>query len=262
MSLMWRFMFWKDDIILSFVEFCRSLSTTFNPTLFRVKRKMRSLPKEGNDKSLYLILNGPSLNKQDISVFKGKTLMFVNRGFLHKEYRNLQPKYHAFIDSKMRDGIWPVEWIDEIWSMSPDTTILMPLHWYNCSRFARFRNDNRVYWLNWSVPFHALGVAGACFSYAIQQGFEKLFFTGFDANGIICELLDISDSHFYGEDEELKGRNSLQFAQGLYMHARHLRDWYRMGSYCQNKNLKVYNFSGAGLIDGFPKISLDDALRG
>lgn len=261
MSILWRFMFWKDDVILSFLEFGRSLKTMFNPSLIRVKREMRSLPKEGMSRSLYLILNGPSLNKQDISVLKGKTVMFVNRGFLHKEYQNLQPQYHVFIDSKMRDGVWPTEWIDEIWRMSPNTKILLPLSWYKCGRFKRFRSDKRMYWLNWSVPFNALGVAGACFSYAIQQKFEKLYFTGFDANGIICELLDLSNSHFYGEDEELKNRNSLQFALGLYMHGRHLRDWFRMGAYCEKKGLKVYNCSGAGLIDSFPKISLEEATK-
>lgn len=255
-------MFWKDDIILSLLNKIMTLKTTFNPSLIKVKREMRSRPKEGHGRSLYLILNGPSLKKQNISLLKGKILMFVNRGFMHSEYKNLQPKYHAFIDTKMRDGIWPVEWIDEIWEMSPETKILLPLSWYRLQRFCRFRDDDRIYWLNWSVPFNALGVAGACFSYAIQQRFEKIFFTGFDANGIICEMLDMSESHFYGEDEELRGRNSLQYAQGLYMHGRHLRDWYLMGTYCQKVGVEVYNFTGAGLIDGFKKITFNDAIKG
>lgn len=262
MSILWNFMFWKDDVILSTLDKILSLKVALNPVLIRVRHHMRSLPKEGKGKSLYLILNGPSLKRQDISVLKGKTLMFVNRGFMHSEYQNLQPAYHAFIDSKMRDGIWPVEWIDEIWNMSPNTKVLLPIKWYTLPKFERFRKDKRIYWLNWSVPFNALGVAGACFSYAIQQQFEKLFFTGFDANGIACEMLEKSDSHFYGEDEELKGRNSLQFAQGLYMHGRHLRDWYRMGAYCKKKGIEVYNFTEAGLIDSFTNISFDEAIKG
>lgn len=259
MSILWKFMFWKDDVILSILDKLLSLRTALNPTLIRVKRQMRSQPKDGIGKSLYLILNGPSLKRQDISTLKGKILMFVNRGFMHNEYKMLQPSYHAFIDTKMRDGIWPVEWIDEIWAMSPKTKILLPIEWYRLRKFEKFRNDTRVYWLNWSVPFNALGVAGACFSYAIQQRFKNLFFTGFDANGIACEMLEMSESHFYGEDEELKGRNSLQFAQGLYMHGRHLRDWFRMGDYCKKKGINVYNFTGAGLIDNFERITLEEA---
>ena len=260
MSKLWDFMFWKDDVILSTIDSIRSLKNSLSPTLIRVKHKMRSLPKEGVGKNLYLILNGPSLKNQDISVLKGKITMFVNRGFMHRDYKNLQPSYHAFIDTKMRDGVWPLEWIDSIWEMSQDTKILLPIEWYKLSKFERFRYDERVYWLNWNIPFNALGVAGACFSFALQQKFNKLFFTGFDANGIACEMLEMSESHFYGEDEELKGRNSLQFAQGLYMHGRHLRDWYRMGAYCKKKGLHVYNFSGAGLIDSFPKITIEDAV--
>lgn len=261
-SLLWRFMFWKDDVILGALESVRSLKHKLTPSLISAKKEMRAIPKIGIGKDLYLILNGPSLNRQDISVLKGKTLMFVNRGFKHKEYKNLQPAFHAFIDSKMRDGIWPTEWIEEIWDMSPNTMILLPISWHNNERFSKYKDDKRVYWLNWNVPFHSLGVAGACFSFAIQQRFNRLYFTGFDANGIACEMLEMSDSHFYGEDEELKGRNSLQFALGLYMHGRHLRDWFRMGRYCEEKGLKVYNFSGGGLIDSFPRISIEEATEG
>lgn len=254
-------MFWKDDIILYLLDFILSLKYSINPTLISLRRKMKALPIEGKGKNLYLILNGPSLIKQDISILKGKDVMFVNRGFKHEEYSNIQPKYHVFIDSKMLNGVWPTEWIDLIWRISPETKIILPYSWFVNPLFKRFRNNDKVIWLYWEVPFRSLGVAGSCFSYAITQKYSKVFFTGFDANGPAFEMLEMSDSHFYGEDEELKGRNSLQFALSLYMHGRHLRDWYRMGEYVKTKKTQFYNMSEGGMIDSFPRICLSDAAQ-
>ena len=56
-----------------------------------IYKKMQSMPHEGKGRDLFIILNGPSLKKQDISTLKGKDLMFVNRGFMHPLYKELQP---------------------------------------------------------------------------------------------------------------------------------------------------------------------------
>lgn len=259
-SRLWDFMFRKDDWFLNVIYFLSSLRGRFNykhrSLMSRIAYRHNNEPK----KSLFLILNGPSLKKQNISILKGKDVMFVNRGFMHPDYELLKPRYHVFVDSKMAKGIWPVDWLNEIWAKSPDTKILLPAEWYLNHRFKAFRGDERILWIADKLPFNSLGVAGECFIFAIKENYSKLFFTGFDANGIAVELLQQSESHFYGEDEELKGRNSLQFAQGLYMHARHLRDWYRMGDYCRKQGIKVYNFSEGGLIDNFEMATIKEVL--
>lgn len=260
-SILWRFMFWKDDLILATLSSLMSLKSYLSPSLVSLRMKMKNLPKEGVGRNIYIILNGPSLKKQDISVLKGKDVMFVNRGFLHKDYEILQPKYHIFEDTKMLNGIWPTDWFDEIWKKSPQTKIVLPYAWYAKPRFEPYRNNEKVYWLPWYVPFHSLGVAGSCFSLAILQKYSKAFFTGFDANAPAFEMLQMSESHFYGEDSELKGRNSLQFALSLYMHGRHLRDWYRMGDYVKKTDTQFFNMTEGGMIDSFPRISLLEASK-
>lgn len=259
MSILWRFMFWKDDVILGTLSSILSIKNTFNSTLIVLKRRMKKKPKEGKGQSIYIILNGPSLKKQDISVLKGLNIIFVNRGFLHEEYAMLQPKYHVFEDSKLLNGEWPTEWFEEIWKLSPKTIIVLPCAWYTNSRFEKYHKCDKIFWLPWYVPFHSLGVAGSCFSLAILKKYSKAYFTGFDANAPAFEMLQMSESHFYGEDEELKGRNSLQFALSLYMHGRHLRDWHRMGDYVKTTETEFLNMTEGGMIDSFPRISLKEA---
>lgn len=261
MSILWRFMFWKDDVILDCLNKVRSIKSLMNPTLVCLRRRMKRLPTDGQGRNVYIILNGPSLKKQDISVLKGKDVMFVNRGFLHKDYVDLKPKYHIFEDTKMLNGTWPISWFDDIWRLSPQTVIVLPYAWYTNARFASFRNNNKIYWMPWHVPFNSLGVAGSCFSLAILKKYSKAFFTGFDANAPAYEMLNMSDSHFYGEDSELKGRNTLQFALSLYMHGRHLRDWYKMGDYVKNSGTQFINMTEGGIIDSFPRMTLSKAAN-
>lgn len=249
----WSLMVKKDDWILSFVEEVRSFKNGLNGTLRSLRKRMRSLPLEGVGEDLYVLLNAPSLNTQDLSVLADKNTMFVNRGFMHPLYEKLQPKYHVFIDTKMLKGVWPVSWLEEIWKKSPNTKILLPIEWYLNPLFAEYRNNEKIYWLNWELPFHNLGVSGACFAFAIQQKFEQIFFAGFDANGIGYELVNAANSHFYGNDEELLGRTTEQFAIGLYMHSRHLHDLNRMSSYCKRHNINIINITNGGLLDMFPR---------
>lgn len=127
----WALMIKKDDMIISCVERIRSIIINFSPSFFWRKRQMRNITPVGVGKDIYIILNAPSLKTQDLSVLKGKETMFVNRGFMHPMYKDLQPAYHVFVDTKMLKGIWPVSWIGDILQMSPNTKILLPLSWSN-----------------------------------------------------------------------------------------------------------------------------------
>ena len=110
----WDLMVKKDDIIVSFVEGVRNIKNCMDGSVRAIRRKMNDRPLEGPGKELYILLNAPSLKTQDISVLKGKNTMFVNRGFMHPLYKELQPKYHVFIDIQMLKGVWPISSIHDI----------------------------------------------------------------------------------------------------------------------------------------------------
>lgn len=254
----WNFMVKKDDWIISFLEYFRRIKLNFNSRIYKCKKKMHSAPIMGVNKELYIILNAPSLETQKLDVLKGKDLMFVNRGFKHPLYKELQPRYHAFIDPKMINGIWPVSWIDEILELSPETIILLPIAWYIHPIFQPYIEKNvRIYWLNWNLPFYNLGVSGACFSFAIQQQYKKIFFTGFDATGIGHEMVKSANSHFYGNDLELEGKSTKQFVIDLLMHSRHLHDLNRLAKWCKDRNISLVNLTNGGLLDMFPREKID-----
>lgn len=231
---------------------------SFSYSRYIVRRQMKKMPKEGVGQDLYIILNGPSLKTQNLELLKGKNLMFVNRGFMHPLYKELQPKYHIFVDPKLRDGEWPIEWIDTIFEMCPNIRIILPILWCNLPRFARFKNDKRIFWQYWRVPYYQLGVSGGCFSYGISQGFERIFFTGFDANGCAYDMIKQSEnSHFYGSDPELENMTTKEHAHALFTTFLHFQDLNDFAQYCKRKSISVINLTNGGLLDMFPRMNFD-----
>lgn len=226
---------------------------SINPKLAEVKKMTKKIEADGENKDLFIILNGPSLKTQDLSLLKGKNLMFVNRGFMHPLYKELQPKYHVFIDSKMRDGVWPTQWIDDIIADNPSIRIILPYTWYSHPRFENYKKCPNIYWQTWTIPFYGIGVSAACFSYAIKNKFENIFFTGFDANGLAYDMIHQADSHFYGNDEELANMTTKQFALALFFHSQHLFNLNKFADYCKKKGIRIYNLTNGGLLDMFPR---------
>ena len=238
---------------LAYIDNYKQIIRRISPGLIGIRRKMSKRHKEGIGQDLYIILNGPSLKTQNLSVLKGKNVMFVNRGFMHPSYKELQPKYHVFVDTNIRDGVWPVSWLDEIFSLSPNITIIMPVTWYNHPTFSKYKEDERIYWLDWHVPFHTLGVSGGCFSFAIKQGFKNIYFTGFDANSCAYDMIKSSDSHFYGSDPELSNMSSMKHAIALISTALHFNSLNKLARYCKKKHYNIINLTNGGLLDMFPR---------
>ncbi len=247
----WRLMRKKDDLIVGMAEKLRSFKSSLNPSLWSTRTAMRKIKPEGLGKDIYVFLNGPSLSIQDISVVKGEDCMFVNRGFMHPMYTEMQPKYHVFVDPKMIKGIWPVTWIGDILDKSPSTTIVMPINWSKNPMFEPYKNH--IYWMYQKPKYNNLGVSGACFTFAIHQQYKRIYFTGYEATGNAHEMLKTANSHFYGNDEELEGKSTDQISIDLLMFSRRLHDLNRLSDYCRKHQIELINLTHGGLLDMFPR---------
>ena len=250
------------NFCVKFTNFYCRLSRFKNSRKYRgtkIYKKMQALPHEGKGRDLFIILNGPSLKRQDLTKLKGKDLMFVNRGFMHPLYKELQPKYHVFVDGKLANGIWDIEWIEQIFEMCPNIKIIFPIEWYNLPTFAKYKTDGRIFWQSWSLPYYINGVSNNCFSYAIEHEFSNIFFTGFDGNGCAYDMVKQSESsHFYGADPELLGMSSRQHAQALYSTFLQIEDLRGISKYCRDHNINIYNLTDGGICDMFIRRDFND----
>lgn len=241
-----------DDIMLKIAFYLKQTINIFKPSYLKsLISKEHGKNNVTND--LFIVLNGPSVKKQNLLVMKDKDIMFVNRGFQHPLYKSLQPKYHVFADTKMIKGLWPVSWFEEIWKLSPATKIVLPLAWRKEPCLKQYRNNPNIIWLSKEFPYLSIGVSSFCFAFACEYGYNKIYFTGFEATGIGYEMIKASESHFYGNDEEWKDMSSQQFSSALFQHSRHLRELNRLAKKLKNKGIHVVNLTQGGLLDMFDR---------
>lgn len=241
-----------DDAILRMASLAKNISQKCRFSYISARMNLKQ-DRIVADKDLFLVLNGPSVKKQNLLVMKEKDVMFVNRGFLHPLYKEFQPKYHVFVDTKMVNGQWPVTWLDEIWKLSPHTKVIMPLAWKSSPYLRYYQNNKNIIWLTKEFPFLSIGVSAACLAFAYQSGYKKIYFTGFEATGIAYEMIKAAESHFYGNDEEWKDMNSEQFSSALYQHSRHLRELNKLAKFLKKRNIEVINLTQGGLLDMFKR---------
>lgn len=254
----WDLMIRKDDWICSFINIAYNLSRKFNIKEQRILRKMNSVKFNNLANDIFIVLNSPSIQKQDLSVLKGKTVMFVNRGFYHPLYRELQPQFHTFVDPKMLSGEWPVTWLDEILELSPDVTFVMPVTWAFEEKFQTYiKKGVSFYWIPVNGKCNCLGVAGECFQFAINQNISTIYFTGFEASGIAYELIKVN-SHFYGVNEENLKKTTKDYVIDLFMHSRHLHDLNLFAEKCKKKGITLINLTEGGLLDMFPRKNISE----
>jgi len=252
----WQVLMKIDGAILSLLNFFILARDFLN---FHQKNLIKNNKTNiGKGQEIYIVLNGPSVSSQDLTKLKNKSIMFVNRGFQHKDYRALKPKFHIFVDSKMLTGEWPTSWIDEIIAITPAITFVMPAKWASNEKFKPYIDKGvNIHWMTSRFNLSSLGVSGSCFEFAIEQNFKTIFFTGFDANGIGHELTK-SSSHFYGQNSENMTKTTLDYAQDLYMHSRHFVSLNQFAKYASKKEVSMINLTRGGVLDMFPRMELSE----
>lgn len=254
----WQLMVKKDDYVCALINGIARLKSLLSFNEQRLLAQMRRQPRVGVGRETYIVLNGPSVKDQDLSVLVGKSVMFVNRGFKHPLYKDIKPEFHVFVDSKMMNGVWPVSWLDEILELTPEVTFVMPVAWASLERFRPYiQKGIKFYWIPASAPCTLTGVAGSCFEFAIEQKFNTIYFTGFDGTALAYELISVN-SHFYGVNEDDLTKTTKNYQVDLYMFSRHLRDLTHFAERCAKKNIAVINLTEGGLIDMFKRKKLTD----
>lgn len=258
----WKILVKKEDILISFL---RSVFDTIQFFNFNRRKKIAKSFKSNNLKgldSLHIVLNGPSLKNQNLHNLKNGNLVFVNRGFKHKDYQVLRPRFHVFVDPKMLTGEWSISWVYDIIDMVPDIIFLMPAKWIKEAKIKRLIEDKRIniIWLSNKIfsPFSCLGVSGAAIKFGISLKIKNIYFTGFDANGLAYELINSSESHFYGTNEENNTKSCKNYVQDLYMFSRFLNELIKLSMKAKKKSVNVYNLTDGGVLDMFERKNITE----
>lgn len=254
----WWFLIKKDFFLGSVVNHFINLTNLFKFTQNNIVRKcMRVAKAKKNNTTAAIILNAPSINHQDLTLLKGTDMVFVNRGFMHPQYKNLHPKYHIICDPKFPKGIWPVSWIYDIVKMVPDITICLPVEWFDVPILQELKNnDINICWIRIKDKPFSPFVAGYSIQFLLDMGYKNIYFTGCEANGLGHELVK-DTSHFYGTNAENNIKGTRDYIYDFYLYMFNYAYFTKLSKKCRKKNVTIVNLTIGGVLDMFERQTLD-----
>lgn len=257
----WVWMVQKDAIFIKIACLLRGISNLWGirdlKWLLRGDRIIKERKVVGG--RIFIALNGPSINKQPLEKIKGTgtDLIFVNQGFRLPSYRELHPKYHIFIDTKLIHGVWDIHWLDEILEMVPDITFVFPAEWARNRLFAPY--IKRGVPIIWIRVRHSHGVSAAAFSLAMRLGYKDIYFSGYEGTAFACSLVKQS-SHFYGIDSDEANIPPENIMKGYLMNADHFRCAINTAREAKRKGVNLINLTEGGIMDMFTRLKFDSVF--
>lgn len=240
----------------------------------RILKLNRAFKNRFKGESFYIVLNGPSVSEQDLSVLIGKKVVFVNRGYNHPLYSQIKPVFHVIIDPKLATGEWPIEMLDEIVALNPAVILVLNYKWYNLKQFEKVKSEREIIWINTdknmtsgfsgaidlTKPLPGFAVFGAALFSVIYCGAHTVYFTGFDANGLCHEMLKQS-SHFYGVNEDNLKKTTKDYIIDLQMMSLNLNNLWLLSDYLKRQNIECINLTKGGLLDMFKRKDLVNDIK-
>jgi hypothetical protein len=211
----------------------------------------------------YIIGNGPSLNKMDLSLLNGYHLFALNKAHFLLEQYKLNFSYHVCVDDEILEQILPVIETGELGCSSfisqrdlrkplQDYTHVQRL--YTTERWSFYTDISFPISVGYTVTFVALQLA-------YFMGFKRVFLIGVDHNwGVTNE----PNSVFIFEGEDINHFHP-QYSTGLHWHSPDKEGnevSYALAKHHYNRNNRqIFDATVDGKLSVFPKIDFHSSLE-
>lgn len=257
-------------------------------TLYLIRNNMK-FKNAYRNKRCFVLGNGPSLEKVDLSLLSDEYTFAVNFAMKMDNYRKLKPTFYVWTDTSFfyndcfSDSI--ALDLQKINGEGQDK----PICFFSIKtrRFIEEHNLDSILNINYishckyfydscnevidysRTTFDYNSVVFTAISLAIYMGFSEIYLLGCDATGIIGIInthLGLSDTtHAYETD--LTNEKILKFASQTIPIATEFYNWYRIlhlyyefNRYCKKRNIKLINCTQGSIIDSLERMNLYDVL--
>lgn len=225
----------------------------------------------------FILGTGPSINNQNISLLKNKNCIFLSQFYFHKDYKNINPKYHLFSGVNLHSNIpkdKAIDWYKQVDAEIPLSTVLF-MNFLD-KKFVEKNNllkKHKVYYFAFNqdlLDVFKLGIDASKFLYgasgipilaiqiALFMGFKEIYLLGIDFNGI---------DHFYESQKsivDVYGKKPVDskkiaiYKEESYRAVIRLLDQFRtIDNYAKLVNCKIINASNYSELDIFERIKFE-----
>ena len=236
------------------------------------EKKLRDLKDRHRGQRAFIMGNGPSLNKCDLSLLGDEITFGVNSIFLNYEKMGFHPTYYVvedvFVAEDRADQISsyrePVKFFgsnlkyfldpegETIWLNVRNLSIDHP-------EFPRFStNAIRMLWAGGTVSY-------LCMQLAYYMGFSEIYLIGFDHNYVIPESARVEGINITSQDSDPNHFHPDYFGKGYRWHdpcVERMENAYRKAKlFFEKNNVKIFNATIGGHLEVFPRVDFDKLLN-
>ena len=255
--------------------------------LLKLNQKLKDAYK---GKRCFIIGNGPSVNKCDLSLLKNEYTFTVNQFPRNNQYENLNPNFHMWADERFFDidknRKEDMELIDVMKKVN--TTSAKPLVFYKVAAKKIIKEFNLDHEIDIAY-FDDLAIIGGCkkikdidftkpvprFStvchylicLAVYMGFSEIYILGCDCTGFVtlANTYDESAGNYQyayemteNEKKRLKRNNMKCSIQNeLKWYANIFDEYEHLFEYCERHNVKLYNATVGGVLSSIPRVKFE-----
>lgn len=223
---------------------------------------------------VFLVGNGPSLNKMDLNLLKGETTIAMNRISMIYSKTEWRPTYYIFCSANCVDSRWGKDWSNSIIEACavPETT---PMIWKRykagIEKYSGKKIDESVLYLNTfsenpignkksfsTDAVERLDKSGTSMNVALQlayfMGFDTTYLIGCDSNWVKTDSKGNDPNHF---DPKYKAHISDAKAEFKRMNDTHIN----AKRYFDESNKKVFNAGQISSITAYDKVIFEELFK-
>lgn len=241
-------------------------------------------------KRCFVLGNGPSLRKQNLSMLDGEIVFTVNQVLRNKQYGRFKSSFHFWMDDNFfvfNKHNPEDEELQEIMRKTANQSNVKCFYPYNKKKYliendipidnafflfpmlkmhGRFKKKPQI---EKYIPGFGTVVLYAVYA-AIYMGVSEIYLLGCDETGIestINSILktnnntysyDISENEKLRMEKMVERSSILQYAYSYYGAIKGFDD---MRKYCSRRNVKLINLSAQSVLDMIPTGSLETVLQ-
>ena len=224
----------------------------------------------------FVLATGPSIKKQDLRPLKNELCISVSNFFVHQHYDVIKPRYHCIAPYHLPISEDEFQaWLKDIAQITRAATIFFSLgdrgrvcrNNYFDGHDVRFLGccTDESATINSSIELtenvmNPQSVTIMALQAAIYMGFKEIYLLGVDHD----HILHIGEmKHFYEETEHVVQTDEwfLPNLGNEFANNWHLWEQYIDMKRCADKrHIGIYNATEGGLLDVYPRVSLNDIL--
>lgn len=269
----------------------KSSSSDFETWAATLRQRNTTFQNKHSGSRCFILATGPSLNHQNLKPLAGELCIGVSFFFLHPDAKFIQPEYHvcapnhAPFDFELTQKY--ITGLEAAYSHNYKLFYGYTPYQYSCLEYLNNKanksvsdafhiidyTQQRQLYENtfsdaslWDIsgnPFAMRTVIYGAIQLAAYLGCSEIILVGCDHD----YLKDTTrySNHFYveknGNDKDAVHLNNFNTEKWFFEYYSRWRDYRIMQSYLQFKNIQIINATHGGLLDVFPRKTLDSLLK-